>query len=220
MRVGILLAASIFMAAHTHATEQNEPTRLERLYEKSIKDAGIIEPDEIVPIKTLTETSGQFVTWTSYPDSYTPGQDVNLSWGETWVTLNGAVQKKCTAFPKKKLNLRIQQLLGLPPQADANRFFVVLEVQTKDMFRPCANPSLTETTCSPDFDKDATEAHKAWYAGQSAASYQDDGYPWTRLGYTYNWHPKSSEVGLSEFVINKGSNVKVISVTPTAQYCN
>ncbi|WP_051559961.1 hypothetical protein [Marinobacterium jannaschii] len=190
-------------------------------YQKSIEDAAVIEPEEIVALKTLTGDTAKVVTWTKYPDSYVPGQDTTLSWGETWVTLDGDLQSMCKDYRKKKLNLRIQQLLGLPPEEDAKRFVVVLEASTRDMFRPCANPSLTATSCTAGFPEDASEAHKAWYATQSAASYNaPEGYPWTRLGYTYNWNAKSNEVGLNEFVIKKGSTIKTVSVADTQSYCS
>jgi hypothetical protein len=49
-------------------------------------------------------------------------------------------------------------------------------------------------------------------------------YPWTSLGYTYDWGNPFTHVGLSEFVVNgKKSNGSKISVgikavTPTADY--
>lgn len=197
-------------------------TNLQQQYRSSIEDAALIEPDEIKPVDVITAEKEQFVTWTSYPDSYKPGNDVTLAWGETWVTQNGAVQSECKTFPKEEgdLNVRIQQLLGLPPQADTKRYFIVLEVQTSDMFRPCANPSLTATQCNPNFDKETSESHRAWYAGQSAVAYQSPkGYPWTRLGYTYDWNTETDEEGVFEFVIKQGTIAKVISVTPTTEYC-
>lgn len=199
-----------------------DDTALQKQYRASIEDAAMIEANEIKPVAPITQSSAQFVTWTSYPDSYKPGTDLTLGWGETWVTQNGAVQAECKTFSKEKeaLNTRIQQLLGLPPQTGTQRYFAVLEVQTSDMFRPCANPSLTATACSANFEKDASESHKAWYAGQSAVAYQfPKGYPWTRLGYTYDWNTQSDEEGVFEFVIKKGATVKVVSITPTEAYC-
>jgi hypothetical protein len=45
------------------------------------------------------------------------------------------------------------------------------------------------------------------------------GYPWTRLGYTYNWRPGASRYGASEYVVRAGSRVRVLSVAPAAEYC-
>ncbi len=46
------------------------------------------------------------------------------------------------------------------------------------------------------------------------------GYPWTRLGYTYDWGNPGSEVGLSEFVIQGGATVQVAQVYSTQAYCS
>lgn len=43
-------------------------------------------------------------------------------------------------------------------------------------------------------------------------------YPWTRLGYTYDWGNAKSRVGLSEFVIRKGARLTVHSVSTTEGY--
>jgi hypothetical protein len=215
----VSVACSITLCASAlYASAEN--AALQQQYEQSIADAAVIQPEEVKAVAALTQASGQFVTWTSYPDSYKPGSDLTLAWGETWVTQSGAVQNECKAFPKEELNLRIQQLLGWPPQVVTQRYFIVLDVKTSDMFRPCANPSLIATECTANFADDASEPHQAWYAGQSAVAYQfPNGYPWTRLGYTYDWNPNTDEEGVFEFVIKKGVTVSVVSSTPTEAYC-
>ncbi|MFT6221588.1 MAG: hypothetical protein ACJA0C_000992 [Candidatus Endobugula sp.] len=208
----------VFSANVSYASADN--AALQDQYEASIADAGVIQPDEVKTVATLTAPNGKFVTWTSYPDSYKPGSDLTLAWGETWVTQNGAVLNQCKAFVKDEVNLRIQQLLGLPPQEVTQRYFAVLDVKVADMFRPCANPSLAATECTTNFPDDVSESHKVWYAGQTAAAYQSvKGYPWTRLGYTYDWNPQTDEEGVSEFVIKKGATVNIVSLTPTEEYC-
>jgi hypothetical protein len=45
-------------------------------------------------------------------------------------------------------------------------------------------------------------------------------YPWTALGYTYDWAPSApGHVGDSEFVAPQGTPVTVRAVVPTAEYC-
>lgn len=185
----------------------------------AIMDAAIIEPDEIVQLAPVDGESGRFVTWTKFPDSFKPGEDITLAWGETWVTVDGALKERCQAFDPQTLTSDVQMLLGLPEKAE-DRFVVTLEVATADLFRPCADPSLSATACAANPGPDVSPEHGLWYEGQSAFSYQlPGGFPWTRLGYTYNWKPGADEVGLMELVIRKGSTAKVISVAPTAEYC-
>jgi hypothetical protein len=47
-----------------------------------------------------------------------------------------------------------------------------------------------------------------------------DGYPWTRLGYTYDWAPGASGIGASEFVTRKEMPVIVKAKVPTVAYCH
>ncbi|MEZ4436423.1 MAG: hypothetical protein R3F65_28825 [bacterium] len=64
-----------------------------------------------------------------------------------------------------------------------------------------------------------SDEHRMWVEALTEESY-GEGYPWTRLGYTYDWDPAAgSVVGLSEFVIRPGSVVGVESVTGTGAYC-
>jgi len=60
-----------------------------------------------------------------------------------------------------------------------------------------------------------------WFLSQYYESYgraQPTRYPWTSLGYTFDWGSEVSEEGESEFVIPRGSEVVVESITPTAEY--
>ncbi len=53
----------------------------------------------------------------------------------------------------------------------------------------------------------------------SSQSYGENGYPWTRLGYTYDWGNPISEVGLSEFIIDEGATIEIKGVTTNEDYC-
>ncbi|WKE64135.1 hypothetical protein PVT67_10545 [Gallaecimonas kandeliae] len=186
-------------------------------YQAAIADAAVIEPGEAMPLAPIPQGKVLVVTWSKYPASFPTGQDVQLSWGETWVTLDGAVRGFCKGYQDK--TAQTQRLLGLPVVAGEQRSFVTLEVDREELFRPCANPSLDQSQCGPDFPKDVSPAYRAWFAGQTAASYQEKGFPWTRLGYTYNYNAGASEVGPTELVLPKGSSAKVVAVVETAQYC-
>lgn len=50
-------------------------------------------------------------------------------------------------------------------------------------------------------------------------SYGPNGYPWTRLGYTYDWGNPRREIELSEFVIREPAMVQIRAVTATDDYC-
>lgn len=190
-------------------------------YHLAIMDASVIESDEMVTLPVIHGNEVQMVTWTKYPNSYVAGNQTRLKWGEVWVTLDGAVKSQCRLFQKDSLVSQVQQLLGLPLVKNETRYFVTMSVASTDLFRPCADPSIIQPSCSGSFPENVSAAHKAWYAGQVAEAYiSPNGYPWTRLGYTYDWSPDRTEVGPAEFVIRKGAVVTTTSVVSTEAYCN
>jgi len=189
-------------------------------YKNAILDAAVIETSEIMPLPVIGEGPVKVVTWTEYPDSYKEGQETTLKWGDVWVTLDNDVKTRCLNFQQTQLLSDIQKLLGLPLSNTQKRSFVTLEVDSNSLFRPCADPSINATKCTAKFPENVPQEHYAWFAGQTAQSYQvASGYPWTRLGYTYNWKSGESEVGPAEFVIKKGSKALTVSVVDTSQYC-
>jgi hypothetical protein len=69
--------------------------------------------------------------------------------------------------------------------------------------------------------------YKGWFTNRKDFIYSGSNpYPWTGLGYTYDWGNPATSVGLSEFVIHgkredcTGVSVGIRSVTPTAAYFN
>lgn len=197
-------------------SDENEKTD----YRKAIMDAAVIEKTEIATLPLIREKRVRVVTWTKYPDSYPVGQESTLKWGEVWVTLDNDVKSRCEKFREDDLITDIQKLLGLPPNPDEKRSFVTLEVHSSSLFRPCANPSLAAEKCSATFPDDVSASHASWYAFQTANSYNtNSGFPWTRLGYTYNWKAGENEIGAAEFVIKKGAKVRSVSAQDTNSYC-
>jgi len=189
-------------------------------YRKAIHDAAVIELFEIKPLPVIDQNQVMVVTWTEYPDSYVEGKETTLKWGDVWVTLDNDVKSRCQHFQKTNLASDIQKLLGLPLDNAEKRSFVTLKVDSSSLFRPCASPSIRAEKCTTDFPENIPQEHAVWYAHQTAQSYQvEPGYPWTRLGYTYNWKSGENEVGPAEFVVKKDSKAMTISVTSTSLYC-
>ena len=111
--------------------------------------------------------------------------------------------------------IRLKQLLGLPPDAVKSRF-VKIWVYPYDLFRPSPDPEITDLEAELTFPEskflNVSNEYIKWFNEPEAGSYGQSGYPWTRLGYTYDWVNPDSEVGLSEFVINKGSIIEVKTI--------
>jgi hypothetical protein len=205
---------------------------IEALYQAAILDAKTAEPSEIVDTLVainpnnaglIRDASGRVLmsTWTSYPgyESHV-GQEMILG-EDVWTTPGRDLQDFClkTGLSGEALALRLEQILGLPPKAGYDRM-VELWVPVEGMFRPSPDPEITDSTAQLDFPPNTPQAHIDWINTLTATSYGPDGYPWTRLGYTYDWSPDAmSELGLSEIVIAKGTAVVVASVTVQDEYC-
>jgi len=169
--------------------------------------------------------------------------------GDIWVTLVPKLREFCAGYVKGQgsdlaaITLRVEQRLGLPPQS-AKTDFVELEVSDPgnpdNIFRPCASPDVTTKTCGlgppKTCDPKAASAeqchrHRDFFFGQYYNSYGvslPTEYPWTSLGYTFDWawgpvglNGKSSfrVYGESEYVIPKGASITVKGVYSTAEYC-
>ena len=145
---------------------------------------------------------------------------------EIWVTPIPQLEEFCAAIPKDQLVLRLQQYLGLPPipgqPFESWRFLDFTLDQPEALFRPCTDPDPTTSgPCTESFPAGASLAHRSWIADQALSSWQlPDGYPWTRLGYTYNWNPDSeSVIGGSEYVVPEGAPVTVRGLDPLTRYC-
>ena len=207
---------------------------LRTAYAAAVADAKVAEESEIsdrltpvVPGKGGTiwkEFDGErhvlTSTWTSW-DGYDDKVGTSTQLGrEIWITLAPQVAEFCSdsRIPAGTLDLRLKQLIGLPP-GNKNTRFVEIWARPADMFRPCPDAEIDDNVCSLDFPPGTSDEHKKWINDLEAASYGEDGYPWTRLGYTYDWGSESGEFGLSEYLVRKGASVRVHSVSPTKAYC-
>jgi hypothetical protein len=83
------------------------------------------------------------------------------------------------------------------------------------------------TSCTPS-GKCGMTSYRNWFDNRREYVYSktdvNDPYPWTGLGYTYDWgNPAAPHIGVSEFVINAGSNgvpVFIKSAQWTRSYFN
>lgn len=197
-------------------------------------------------------------TWTHakyYTDSsYEPGYEFPL-YGDTWLTLSPEVQDLCREYRGRDLTMRLRQILGLPPNED-NDAFLRIWVRPEDLFRPCPDPEITDSTCqvriellAPRATGPATpqppwycprdgqqpeqmqgkfvtvhQSHLNWMCKNWINSYTNEdpkkNYPWTALGYVYDWGRPKNPRGLSEYVAVKGASVVFEALVATDAYCS
>ncbi|WP_009631349.1 hypothetical protein [Synechocystis sp. PCC 7509] len=232
--------------------EKNDPKlrqELKKLLDRAIKDAENPTTDEISSNLWALSTNQQskirktrikdgkieflMVTWL-YVDknkvselSNQKGKKYSFS-NYVWVTAVPQVQEFCHSCKGLAVDipgyimlpLRLQQYLGLRLE-NVKTHFVEMWVKEDDLFRPCVDEEIHDFSCSVL----PTNTLKN-YPGLIDRSNRDRSYPWTGLGYTYDWgNSQKPHIGASEFVIKKTNQkkqveVEIDSITPTEKYCS
>ncbi|MBD2532112.1 hypothetical protein H6G97_22010 [Nostoc flagelliforme FACHB-838] len=148
----------------------------------------------------------------------------------TWLTIPAQVKEFCNTCKgigmkipgEMMLSLRLEQYLGLLlKREDQKTHFVEILVNAKDIERPCTNSDITTSSCT-NFDPKSLDKESFLFKEfhKTHDFQQKDGlYPFTGLGYTYDWGNPKTSVGATEFIIKPGTIVEVSSVKSTEKYC-
>jgi hypothetical protein len=139
-----------------------------------------------------------------------------------WVTTAPELKKRFHTEAVKDTVLRLKQLLGLPPNSTYN-YFVEFWVKPEDLFRPCPDNEITDSKCETCFPQETDSIYIKWFNDNRISRFYNcnlqNQYPWTQLGYTYDWSPKNKKhIGLSEFVIKANKNIYVKAISTTSEY--
>jgi hypothetical protein len=205
------------------------PLNLDQAYRQAIEDAMVAKESEVYTnLTSIVENNSNLiwqgqnvlmVTWTKYASSYPVNGTVTTSWGDTWVTAAPQIKIffQTHVAPETNLTTRAAELLGLPANV-SDTYFVEFWVNPQSLFRPTPDNEITDSTTQLTFPSNASADYKAWFNNNIINSYYPMKYPWTRLGYTYDWGNSQTHVGLSEFVLKQNSTVTVKSVTPNLEY--
>ncbi|MGN1349617.1 MAG: hypothetical protein ACI4VM_01315 [Anaerovoracaceae bacterium] len=223
---GICMGSAGAALWYHSAEEAQEPARtLQDLYQQAIDDSVVAEDDEILPLVEITEDS-DLVTWNEskdkvlmmtfhkYPDSYPEGEDVTVQWGYVWTFSGKEFLSRYDDYGEvNDWNLRLKQLLGLPEESGQTHV-TAMWVSPKDLLRPAYVTDITRQMSNSfsdaaDDPARADPEYTAWFNENAVYSYCENKFPWTRLGYTYDWADNGEEYGLSEFLVRDGSEVTV-----------
>lgn len=235
LRYAIVFILFISWSCSDNSNSAIDQSSLDALYEQACEDVKTIEEDEIFDnLIAVTDSNNYLVfegegseqrvlalTWTKY-DTYNgnEGDTIETWWGKTWVTLVPELKDffEYTNLSEDELNLRLEQLLGLPYN-NGNLYFAELWVKPEDLLRPSYDNEIDDSAVELSFPENSDEDYIIWFYENMISSYYSDfQYPWTRLGYTYDWNNPETEVGLSEFLIKENSKVIVHSSKPTGEY--
>ena len=194
------------------------PLTLEEIYKKAVADAVVAEEDEIFPLVTLTKEGGMvsvqdgrflLLTVNDSPEQYPVGETVTLP-GEVWTFTDLEIagwysehKAGVTDWP-----LRLEQLVGVPPDAGYTHV-TAMWVSPEDVIRPAYLTDTAESGMVVSLPEDTPEDYREWFTGNILWSYFDSAYPWTRMGYIYDWALDSGEYGLTEFLVRPGAEVMI-----------
>ncbi len=139
--------------------------------------------------------------------TYSPvDKEITVLW-KSFVTVLPELKTKVKSVPYANLNLRVEQALGLPDTG--YNYCVELWVKPADLFRPSPDPEIDDTVSELTYRPGTAQDHINWLNQHIYESYYSTSkYPFTRLGYTYDWGGQT-KYGPSEFVIKQGAVIKV-----------
>ena len=164
------------------------------------------------------------VTWTD--KVYSSRSTVTLARSQVvWVTVVPELRSYFTkhGWKGETRTLRAEQLLGLPPHFNLNHF-VELWAFPEDLIRPAPDPEITDHEAEIRFRPASrfaspNRSYREWFKHAAIMSYGGKRhFPWTRLGYTYDWGKRENHIGLSEFVVMGGAQIEVESVSSNREY--
>lgn len=212
-------------AVYQKAIENSMSPTEDKVYDRLVT---INSQNENLVRKTINgEEHILVVTWKqniSFYQKYIDSTHYNTGSYQIWVTTAPELYQRMKKEHAKDVDMRLKQLLGLPPNATYS-YFVEFWVKPEDLFRPCPDKEITDNACELCFPKDTEESYQDWINKNRISRYYgceiDKKYPWSQLGYTYDWNPRNkSHIGLSEFVIDVNKNIVVNAIYTTKEYLN
>ncbi|WP_343745064.1 hypothetical protein [Chitinophaga sp.] len=240
-----LCFATLFFSACSKKDDPAPPVpvyNMDTLYARAVADATVADSSEISnalwPI-TADNTNLQWktvngqnyvlmATFMRFPSSYPEGDSITNTWGEAWLFIPKQMKTRIGQDfkPGSDTVQRVCQLLGLPPvNAKSNTHIAEVWVKAERLYRPAGNPAINTTTTGYTLVNGVSADYTTWFNNYIIFAYYrpliaatDYHYPWTRMGYTYDWAPGASKVGLSEYVELPSSGMWVEKVRRVADY--
>lgn len=222
------IKTTVILAASNDASTAEKTN--EELYAMAVKDAAIAEEDEIKPLVSLTKNDplvtwddqGRVLlcTWHSYPDSYPEGETVTAQWGYIWTFTDKEIATHAGELMESEdAVMRLRQLISINPDK-THSTVTGLWVNPSDVIRPAYQSDAAEGSMRVAFQtgEELDESFKGWFDQNILDSYYYGNYPWTRLGYTYDWADNGKEYGMTEFLIKKGAQAEVAFTETTAEF--
>ena len=240
--------------------EVTDTNVLARMYAAAMVNSSNVIPSKIRRDLTPVSESNNGLYWRTNPDTgarevlvasfmkksfatnyYRVGQYTPMRYVEAWDTLSPELKNFCRGFTGTDLLLRMKQVLGLPATA-GNDYVVEYYVEPRFLLRPSRDPEITDNEAETAFRADTawlgavSTNYTAWFQATIASRNYGmtngvwNAWPWTQLGYTYDWFKSGNNVmGLSEYVVPgpllysmgyTSVNVYVVTVVDALSYAN
>lgn len=207
---------------------------LRQSYEAAIRAAAVHTPEFSVPLRAIGPEQSD-VTVATFTEWGVPPSPLKRY---TWVSLPAQLREMCRNKPDTVL--AIQEILGLPPastpsQPDHGWEVITFRVVRDALFRPCpGGTDIAAARCTIDpvakLDNETTLflLNQLWTSDRLGGLERSEGaeaavrgYPFTGIGWSYNWDPASrSHVGVSEYVVKPGAQIREPKTTAPDQFCN
>jgi hypothetical protein len=211
------------------------PAALRADYDRSIRDAAVRTPASSVALRTIPP-SHEHVQVANFTEWGAPGKTLSRY---TWVSIADELQERCRG--KKDAVLALEQILGLPPQPEPSQAghawaVATFAVPRAAMFRPCPGGiDVGASRCAAsgpasnlDGETKTFLLNQLWTSARVGFTHRDaagrdvrdEGYPFTGMGWTYDWDPTSADhVGVSEFVVRPGTEIAKAGLVTPARFC-
>lgn len=227
MKRKIIFAAITAAAVCLSGCKKEPPKTPEELYRDAVTDAAFADEDEILPLVSLTESDPMttwqdgkvlLLTWHNYPDSYPEGETVTIQWGPVWTFTDKEIASHEKEFADDP-ETRLKQLIAFAPDSEHSTV-TGFWVDPKNVKRPAYQSDPTVDTMTNTFSESIDGDFKEWFDDNILWSYYYGNFPWTRLGYTYDWADNGTEYGMTEFIVESGAEVKVEFTETTDEFLN
>lgn len=216
------------------------------VYERALERAAVKRPRPDVPLATVDPSAASIALTTFRFPSLKLGQQKLAN--TLWVSLPSQLKPACAGAPDPKLKL--QQVLGLPPTTGPQSVFAITARPSDLFRPCMSGRDTTVPVCADALLKDPTEdgadvakayeqltaryqhlrfvanqmwtVHRIGFAAEHVGrdDYPYNGYPFTAMGWTYDWSPDSaSHVGVSEFILPANSDITVEHELTPGEFC-
>jgi len=253
-------ASGNWLLLHGTDVEVTDTNVLAQMYATAMINSSNVVASKILRDLTTISEENASLTWRTNPDTgarevlvasfmknsvatsyYHVGQYTPMRYVEAWDTLVPELKNFSRSYTGTNLILRLKQLLGLPANA-ANDTIVEYYVNPLYLLRPSRDPEITDNESEVAFRANTSYLssvntnYVTWFQNTIASRNYGmtngvwNAWPWTQLGYTYDWFKTGSNVkGLSEFVVSgplfysmgvTSFNVYVVTVVDALSYAD